>query len=95
MKRQGLLIQIDFHLNFEINDLGFNKRNDIWYFGTGGGIRKQQPWGRFLKNELKFRLIVDGRGDGLVLNKSLKIEQQNDFKNLLTLLKINFPKFVR
>ena len=34
----------------------------------------------FVKNELKFRLIVDGRGDGLVLNKSLKIEQQNDFK---------------
>ena len=81
---------------FEINDLGFNKRNDSWYFGTRGGIRKQQPWGRFLKNELKFRLIVDGRGDGLVLNKSLKIEQQNDFKNYWSIgsdLDMNFASF--
>ena len=81
---------------FEINDLGFNKRNDSWYFGTRGGIRKQQPWGRFLKNELKFRLNNQVRGDGLVLNKSLKIEQQNDFKNYWSIgsdLDMNFASF--
>ena len=67
--------------NFEINDLGFNKRNDSWYFGGQGGVRKQKPWGRFLKNDLKIKYIVGGRGDGLINNKSLEIEQKNDFKN--------------
>jgi hypothetical protein len=67
---------------YEINDLGFNKRNDKWYYGSYGGLRKQDPWGRFLGNILEYRLFINGRGvDGLTLSKSLSIEQRNELKN--------------
>jgi len=67
---------------YEINDLGFNKRNDTWYYGTYGGIRKQDPWGRFLSNNLEFRYFINGRrGDGITLAKSLSIKQRNELKS--------------
>ena len=40
---------------FEINDLGFDWLYSNWYYGVDGGIRKQKPWGRFLKNDLKIK----------------------------------------
>ena len=66
---------------FEINDLGFDWLYSNWYYGVDGGIRKQKPWGRFLKNDLKIKYHVGGRGDGLINNKYLRINQKNDFKN--------------
>ena len=67
---------------YEINDLGFNERNDKWYYGSYGGLRKQDPWGRFLGNILEYRYFISGRGgDGLTLSKSLSIEQRNELKN--------------
>jgi len=67
---------------YEINDLGFNERNDKWYYGSYGGFRKQDPWGRFLGNILEYRFFINGRGeDGLTLSKSLSIEQRNELKN--------------
>ena len=67
---------------YEINDLGFNERNDKWYYGSYGGLRKQDPWGRFLGNHLEYRYFISGRGgDGLTLSKSLSIEQRNELKN--------------
>ena len=67
---------------YEINDLGFNERNDKWYYGSYGGFRKQDPWGRFLGNILEYRLFINGRGvDGLTLSRSLSIEQRNELKN--------------
>ena len=67
---------------YEINDVGFNKRNDNWFYGSYGGLRKQDPWGHFLSNELEFRYFIRGRrGDGLTLSKSLSIEQNNQLKS--------------
>ena len=67
---------------YEINDLGFNKRNDMWYYGAYGGVRKQDPWGRFLSNNLEFRYFINGRrGDGITLSKFLSIKQRNELKN--------------
>ena len=67
---------------YEVNDLGFNERNDKWYYGSYGGLRKQDPWGRFLGNHLEYRFFINGRGeDGLTLSKSLSIEQRNELKN--------------
>ena len=61
---------------YEINDLGFNERNDKWFYGSYGGLRKQDPWGRFLSNHLEYRYFINGRGgDGLTLSKYLSIEQ--------------------
>ena len=67
---------------YEINDMGFNERNDKWYYGSYGGLRKQDPWGRFLGNFLEYRLFINGRRrDRLTLSKSLSIEQRNELKN--------------
>ena len=59
---------------YDINDIGFNTRNDTWYYGAYGELRKQDPWGIFLNNNLEFRYFIRGRGDGLTLSKSLSIE---------------------
>jgi hypothetical protein len=67
---------------YEINDLGFNERNDKWFYGSYGGLRKQDPWGRFLGNILEYRFFINGRRrDRLTLSKSLSIEQRNELKN--------------
>ena len=66
---------------YDINDLGFSERNDQWYYGSYGGLRKQDPWGRYLTNDMEFRFFIRGRGDGLTLSKSLVIEQNNQLKN--------------
>ena len=82
--------------NFEINDLGFDWLYSNWYYGVDGGIRKQKPWGRFLKNDLKIKYHVGGRGDGLINNKYLRINQKNDFKNYWSIgsdLDMNFAAF--
>lgn len=63
--------------NFEINDIGFLSRNGTWSLGSFGGIRLQDPWGPFLRNELEYRFFYKSRNDGLALSKSLNIEQTN------------------
>ena len=81
---------------FEINDLGFDWLYSNWYYGVDGGIRKQKPWGRFLKNDLKIKYHVGGRGDGLINNKYLRINQKNDFKNYWSIgsdLDMNFAAY--
>ena len=68
----------------------------IRYYGVDGEIRKQKPWGRFLKNDLKIKYHVGGRGDGLINNKYLRINQKNDFKNYWSIgsdLDMNFAAF--
>ncbi len=49
---------------YEINDVGFNNRNDNWFYGSYGGLRKQDPWGYFLSNELEFRYFIRGTRGG-------------------------------
>ena len=66
---------------YDINDLGFNQRNDIWYYGIWGGLRKQEPWGKYFNNKLEFKYHKDARGDGLSLSKFLKVEQKNELKS--------------
>ena len=67
---------------YEINDLGYNERNDKWYYGSYGEIRKQNPWGKFLSNKLEYKLFINGRLlDGLTLSRSLELNQKNDLKN--------------
>lgn len=66
---------------FEINDLGFMTRNNAWWSMIRGGIRKQDPWGRYLNNNLSVQLKVEGRGDGLILSRSIDANQTNNLKN--------------
>ncbi|MEE8335652.1 MAG: DUF5916 domain-containing protein [Candidatus Neomarinimicrobiota bacterium] len=66
---------------FEINDLGFLRRNDVWWIGMKVRLRKQEPWGRFLNNNFSLSYGMKGRGDGLVLERSMEINQNNLLKN--------------
>ena len=66
---------------FDINDLGFVRRNDITWAGTRIELRKQEPWGRFVNNNLEFKYTQDWNGSGLVLEREVEIEQSNLFSN--------------
>ncbi len=66
---------------FEINDLGYMKRNDTRYTMFNGELRKQDPWWKFLSNLLDIRLFTQFRGDGLNIAKALDINQMNFLKN--------------
>lgn len=67
--------------HFQINDLGFLKRNNTWWSMVRGRLRKQDPWGKYLNNDLSLRLKVAGRGDGLILSRSVEVNQNNTLKN--------------
>lgn len=67
--------------NFDINDLGYLRRNDVWWVGLRSKLRKQKPWGRFLNNYLSMNLFTRGRGDGLIIGRSIDINQENLLNN--------------
>ena len=66
---------------FDINDLGFIRRNDITWAGTRLEIRKQEPWGRFINNNLEFKYSQEWNGKGLTLEREVEIEQTNLLSN--------------
>ncbi len=66
---------------FDINDLGFIKRNNITWTGARLALRRQEPWGHFINNDLEFKYTQDWNGSGLVLEKEVEIEQSNLFSN--------------
>mgnify|MGYP001445702388 CR=1 FL=1 len=66
---------------FDINDLGFLRRNGISWAGGKIQFRKQNPWRRFINNNLEFKYSQEWNGDGLALEKEVEIEQNNLFSN--------------
>ena len=66
---------------FDINDLGYLRRNGISYIGTRVELRKQEPWGNFINNNVEFKYSQDWSGDGLVLEREVEIEQENLLSN--------------
>ena len=66
---------------FDINDLGFVRRNNITWSGARLALRKQEPWGHFINNDLEFKYSQDWNGSGLVLDREFEIEQSNLFSN--------------
>ena len=66
---------------FDINDLGFIRRNNITWSGARLALRRQEPWGHFIKNDLEFKYTQDWNGSGLVLEREVEIEQSNLFSN--------------
>ena len=82
--------------SFDINELGFLERNGFWKSGIFGKIRRQDPWGPFLRNELEYRFFYKSRNDGLPLAKHLRIEQNNSTKNYWRFgfgAEVDFPSY--
>jgi hypothetical protein len=67
--------------NFDVNDMGFMRRNNSWDWGIRGKIRQDNPKGIFLKQNLSFRVGIRGNNDGLITGKDINFEQENVFKN--------------
>ena len=70
---------------FEVNDLGYLRRNDLNWIGGRVEFRRQEPWGKFVNNDLELKYKQEWRGDGLVLEREIEIEQSNLFTNYWTL----------
>ncbi len=66
---------------FDINDLGFIRRNDMSWAGGKIEFRKQEPWGNFINNNLELKYSQDWNGEGLALERGFEIEQGNLFSN--------------
>jgi hypothetical protein len=69
---------------FDVNDLGYLQRNNTNWAGGRIEFRKQEPWGNFINNNVEFKYKQTWRGDGLVLERELEIEQSNLFNNYWT-----------
>ena len=67
--------------NFNVNDMGYQQRNNNWYAGLRGSIRRDYPKSIFLNQSLAIKLSLSGLGDGLITRQNIEIEQDNDFSN--------------
>ena len=68
--------------NFNVNDMGFQERNNNWYGGFHLGIRRDYPKGYFLNQRLSLKASTGGlNGIGLITRKNIEIEQNNNFIN--------------
>lgn len=67
--------------SFDLNDLGFLDRSGVWNYMIFGEIRKQDPWGPFLRNDLESYFFYKARTDGLSLPANLGWEQRNVTKS--------------
>ncbi|MAL65027.1 MAG: hypothetical protein CMF94_02880 [Candidatus Marinimicrobia bacterium] len=70
-----------FDNKFDINDLGFIRRNDITWGGARLEFRKQEPWGHFINNNIEFKYTQNWNGSGLILDREVEFEQSNLFSN--------------
>ena len=66
---------------FDLNDLGFLDRSGLLQFMAFGEIRKQDPWGPFLRNDLRMNYFYKERTDGLSLLNNVSVEQTNVTKS--------------
>tara|TARA_B100001996_G_scaffold371720_1_gene347374 strand:- start:1741 stop:4128 length:2388 start_codon:yes stop_codon:yes gene_type:complete len=66
---------------FDINDLGYLRRNGLSYLGTRLELRKQEPWGYFINNNLELKFSQEWNNDNIVIEKEIEVEQENLLKN--------------
>ena len=48
---------------FSINDLGFLRRNDMSWTGGRIELRKQEPWGKFINNNIELKYTQEWNGE--------------------------------
>ena len=81
---------------FDINDMGYLRRNNLSWVGGRIELRKQDPWGPFLYNEIELKYMGEWRGDGLSLDKEIELEQNNLLSNYWSLgffSMLNLPSY--
>mgnify|MGYP001362639536 FL=1 len=81
---------------FDINDIGYLRRNNLSWIGGRIELRKQNPWWVFLYNDIELKYMAEWRGDGLGLDKELELEQNNLLSNYWSFgffSMLNFPSY--
>ena len=82
--------------DFEINDLGFLSRNGVSYLGTRLELRQQEPWNRFINNNVELKYGQKWNEDNLTIERELGFEQWNLLSNYWSVNffgKLFFPTF--
>ena len=72
--------------NFDVSEMGYQEKNNNWYSGLRGSIRRDKPNAMFLNQSLELKLNFGGRrkddrGDALITRKNIGLEQDNTFLN--------------
>ena len=66
---------------FDINDLGYLRRNNLSWAGAMIEARRQEPWSYFLGNSIELKYKKEWRGDGLILEEDIDLETWTLLKN--------------
>ena len=66
---------------FDINDMGYLRRNDLTWTGVMFEARRSEPHGYFLNSSIEFKYKKEWRGDGLTLEDELGLEIWSLLKN--------------
>ena len=72
--------------NFDVSQMGYQEKNNNWYSGVRGSIRRDKPNAMFLRQSLELKLDLrgrqkDDRGDAVLTRKNIELEQDNTFLN--------------
>ena len=67
--------------NFDINDIGYLKRNNLAWMGMMVKIRQQEPFGPILGGSLELKLKQEWNGDDVTLEDIIEIESWTLLKN--------------
>ena len=76
--------------NFDVSEMGYQEKNNNWYSGLRGEIRRDKPNKNFLRQSLELKLNLGGRrkddrGEAVITRKNIEIEQDNTFLNYWSL----------
>lgn len=71
---------------FDVSKMGYQDKNNNWYGGIRGAIRRDTPKGIFLDQQLELKYnyggrFADDRGDAVITRNNVELEQRNNFKN--------------
>ena len=71
--------------DFDIDDLGFLRRNDVYEPGLEVALRQDEAWGPFRRNSLTVERWGRWNGDRDLLEDGIGLELANEFRSFWTL----------
>jgi hypothetical protein len=66
---------------WNVNAMGFQQKNNNWYSGGRLSLRRDNPKGIFLNQNLSIRLWLSGLHNGMITRNNLEIDFENNLTN--------------
>ena len=63
--------------DWNVNAMGFQQKNNNWYSGVRVSLRRDQPKGIFLNQDVSVRLWLSGLHNGMITRNNLEIDFEN------------------